>query len=757
MQNRELTYRIHIKGLVQGVGFRPFVYRLASINKLCGTVENRNDGVTIELNCTLPVLQSFIHEIKSKAPPASKIETVEYENVTEKKFDGFSIIKSTSVSDNITDVSPDIAVCSDCLEDMKFQEHRIGYPFINCTNCGPRFTIIRDLPYDRDKTTMDVFEMCPVCKAEYKDILNRRFHAQPVACNICGPEYTLHEKGEIVKGTTEIISRLTDLIESGGIAAIKGMGGFFIACDAMNEIAVSRLRKAKKREGKPFAVMFGKIENVKKFALLSDAEEKSLTSFRRPVVLLEQINQLAPSVTMGLSTLGVMLPYMPLHYLLMEKLKTPAIVLTSGNLSDEPIVIDDEKALSILSPVADVILTYNRHIYNRTDDSVVRIINSKERLIRRSRGYVPAPVITKINTEGIIATGAELTNCFAIGRGYKVLLSQHIGDLKNMETYEFFTESLDRFRKIFRLEPRLIVSDLHPDYLSTRYAKASGLQHLQVQHHHAHIVSCMAEHGLEDTVIGVAMDGTGLGEDGHIWGSEFMLCDIENYERINHFEYVPLPGGDKVTHEPWRTAVSYLYKYYGNDFFKMNIPFLKNIPDKVVALICSALDARINTPLSSGAGRLFDAVAALLNICPVSSFHAEAPMRLESIVDRNTTDAYPFEKAETIGFKPTFSSIINDMTNGIAVPVISARFHNTIAEVIADVVSDISAKSGIRNVVLSGGTFQNRYLLEKTEVILREKGLTVFSHERIPSNDGGLALGQIMIAAQRMKIQRKKL
>lgn len=744
------SFRIHVRGLVQGVGFRPFIYRIATRMGLKGTVENRNDGVVINLCCTDMEKDLFAAAVNHEAPPASQIASITVTDAEPQDFADFSIVSSTSISDSITDVSPDIAVCSDCLEDMKVQTHRIAYPFINCTNCGPRFTIICDLPYDRHKTTMCDFDMCPVCKAEYTHILDRRFHAQPVACNTCGPEYTLHQNGTIIKGTAEIVSRLADILDNGGIAAVKGMGGFFLACDAANEASVSRLRKAKKREGKPFAVMFGNIGEVRNYALLNKAEENCLSSFRRPIVLLEQKHALAPSVTMGFSTLGVMLPYMPLHHLLFEKLRTPAIVLTSGNLSDEPIVIDNNEALSVLSAASDAVLTYNRDIHNRTDDSVVRVINTKERLLRRSRGYVPSPVVTSVNVDGIIATGAELTNCFAIGRENKVLMSQHIGDLKNLETYEFFTESLSRYGKIFRLTPRLIVSDLHPDYLSVRYAESSGLPHMRVQHHHAHIAACMAEHGLDEKVFGVAMDGTGFGDDGHIWGSEFMLCDLHNYERLKHFEYIPLPGGDKVSGAPWRTTVSYLYKYFGKEFRKMNLDFLKTVPERDVELVCSAIDAHINTPLSSGAGRLFDAVAALLNLCTVAAFHAEAPMRLESVADTRTTDAYPYIQAEPIGFKPMFAAIISDMNAAVPVSVISARFHNTIVTVIADVVSEISVRSGIHKVVLSGGTFQNKYLLEKTEDLLKQKGFTVYSHEKVPSNDGGLALGQIMIAAKRL-------
>ena len=742
------TIHLEIKGLVQGVGFRPFIYRLAKNYNLHGWVENRNDGVGIIVTGNTDILEQFTSSISRQAPPASHIDSIDIKEIALESFVDFQIIKSKTISDQITDICPDIAVCEDCLLDMNLQKNRIHYPFINCTNCGPRFTIIKDLPYDREKTTMNDFAMCPDCRKEYTDIMDRRFHAQPVACSNCGPEYTLLYKNKEIKNIDTIIDTLVKLITDGKIIAIKGLGGYFITCDALNEVAVQRLRKLKNREGKPFAVMFSDIGKLKEFAFVDKLQETSLLSWRRPIVLLNQKKSLAYSVNVGFDTIGVMLPYMPIHYLLFEKLKTPSIVLTSGNISEEPIVIDNATAIEKLSVLSDAVLTYNRDIYNRTDDSVVNIINHKERIFRRSRGYVPVPVNLKLNVNGIFATGAELVNCFCIGKGNQAILSQHIGDLKNMETYDFYRQTIDQFKKLFRFNPSCVVSDLHPDYLSTRYAEETKIKHFKVQHHHAHIASCMAENNLDEKVIGVSFDGVGFGDDGHIWGSEFFVCDLKEYSRITHFDYIPAPGGDKVTSEPWRMAVSYLYKIYGNDFLKFNLPFLKDVDHSSIEIINSAINKKINSPLTSSAGRLFDAVAALINLCPYSKFHAEAPMRLESIIDSKVKDEYSYKFDQVISFESTFQQIVQDIQQQIKPSVISSKFHNTIISVILDEVKRIRDQYKLKKVVLSGGTFQNKYLLEKVENLLIANKFEVYSHTKVPTNDGGIALGQLVIAAK---------
>jgi len=747
------TYHIHIQGLVQGVGFRPYIYRLAHQFKLKGWVENRNNGVHIELNATHHQLNDFIGAVTDQAPTAASIFAIEHRVVKSQNFSVFKIIKSKNKSDEITEVSPDIGVCDDCLKDLKTQAHRFNYPFINCTNCGPRFTIIKDLPYDREKTSMQAFEMCEKCRVEYENVLDRRFHAQPVACNNCGPTYQLIKADQIINEFDDIITHVCALLEQGEIVAIKGMGGYHLACDAQNENTVAQLRKIKNRDGKPFAVMFRDLESASNFVEINDLEKQVLTSWRKPIVLLKDKKKLAHGVSVGFSTSGAMLPYMPFHYLLFEKLKLPVIVLTSGNISDEPIIIDNRVAVDVFSPKISAVVSYNRDIHNRTDDSVSFVCNHKIRMIRRSRSYAPSPVRLNFKVEGIFAAGAELVNCFCIGKENQAILSQHIGDLKNLETLEFYTESVERFQRLFRMKPELVVHDLHPDYLSTRFANEMGTKTLAVQHHHAHIASCMAEHQLDEKVIGIALDGVGLGDDGHIWGGEFMLCDFADYKRITHFEYIQMPGGDKATKNPWRMAVSYLKKYFGDTYQAWGLEFLKSIPDIEHEMVNNMIDKNINCPLTSSTGRLFDAVAALTNICTTASFHAEAPMRLEAAIDNQITDHYEFEIQKEIKLQKMFEGIVNDLTNGISKGVISAKFHNTIINVIFAAVSMIRKSSGLNKVVLSGGSFQNRYLLEKTEKLLSKAGFLVFSQEKIPANDGGLALGQIAIAAKKRALK----
>ncbi len=744
--------KIHIKGLVQGVGFRPFIYRLATEFDLKGSVENRNDGVIIFIEGLKNNVNGFLKSIENEAPQASNINSITSKTCSVNNYKDFRIIKSTNKSEEITEISPDIAVCKDCLQDMETQSHRIDYPFINCTNCGPRFTIIRDLPYDRDKTTMKVFPMCKKCKAEYENVLDRRFHAQPVACNDCGPVYSLNYQNKKFTDLNDILSISAKLIEDGKIVAIKGLGGFHLACDAQNEDAVSRLRKAKNRDGKPFAVMFAGIDELKEYTNANTIEIESLLSWKRPILILKEKKKLAKSVSVGFKTLGAMLPYMPFHYLLFKVLNLPVIVLTSGNISDEPIIIDNKTALEKLSPISDALITYNRDIYNRTDDSLAVVFNNKERLLRRSRGYAPAPINLNLNVDGILATGAELVNCFCLGKGKQAFLSQHIGDLKNMETLEFFSETIEKYQKLFRIDPSLLVCDLHPDYLSSKYANELNITTIAVQHHHAHIASCMAEHGLDEKVIGVAFDGVGLGTDNKVWGGEFFICNLLDFERCSHFEYIPMPGGDKATKEPWRMAVSYLYKFYGKDFLSFKLPFLEKIEIEKLELLISAIEKKINCPETSSAGRFFDSISAMIDLCTHSTFHAEAPMRLEAIIDENCSEEYDFKTGKEILVKEIIKGVVDDIINLKPQSEISAKFHNTIISIIFAQVLEISKKHSINKVVLSGGSFQNRYIFEKIENLLIKNSFKVFTPCEIPANDGGIALGQLAIAAKRREI-----
>jgi len=749
LTNKIRAYRIKVEGLVQGVGFRPFVYRLAMKHNCNGFVLNRTDGVSIKIEGSKGGTKKFTDELKSTYPVAAIVENIYIEDDKVENLNDFKILGSQDMSDEISQISPDIAVCSECMDDIRKQPHRLNYPFVNCTNCGPRFTIVKDFPYDREKTTMKVFEMCPECGKEYNDVSDRRFHAQPVACNNCGPVYRLHLNDGTVNAFENILDILTDYIRGGKIVAIKGTGGYHLMCDALNEKSVKRLRNSKHREGKPFAVMFSDIHKIEEYALVSAGEKNALLKWRRPIVILQTKKELAYSVSAGFNTIGAFLPYMPIHYVLFERLNMPAVVLTSGNFYEEPIIINNDEAINQLFDIADAVLTYNRDIYNRTDDSVVKIINNDECLFRRSRGYAPQPVRLNLDVDGILATGAELVNCFCTGKGNQAILSQHIGDLKNYETYQFYTETIDKFKKLFRINPSLVVSDMHPDYLSTRYAESLKIKYIRVQHHHAHVASCMVENNLDEPVIGVGFDGTGYGTDGNIWGSEFIIADLKDFKRYTHFDYIELPGGDKAVEEPWRTAVSYLYKYLGKSFLNFKLPFLKNIDDNKITMILSAIDKKINCPLSCGAGRLFDAAAAITGVCIKSKFHAEAPMRLESIAAANIEECYDFKIDKTISFKNLFKEMISDIKKGISESVISAKFHNTIIYVIFETVTKMRKETGINKVALSGGTFQNKYISEGVKQMLTNEKFKVYTQSKIPANDGGVALGQLAIAAKR--------
>jgi len=718
---------------------------------LNGEVDNRTNGVLIKVDGDAETVFKFRDQIIELSPAASQVKSVE---VIEKKVSGFKnfrIVRSKNDVNQVTEISPDIAVCADCIDDLSYDPKRIDYPFINCTNCGPRFTIIEGLPYDRDKTSMRKFKMCSNCASEYHDVIDRRFHAQPIACNKCGPIYTYTDSEVTFSGIEEILSRISARINEGKSVAVKGMGGYFLMCNALDNNAVSELREKKHRDSKPFAVLFRDISSVREYCFTDAAEENEIMSWRRPILILKQKKNLASSVNSGLDTIGSMLPYMPLHHMLFKKLKTPVVVLTSGNFSNEPIITDDITALNHLMPVTGSILSYNRKIINRTDDSVVRIIGGNISLIRRSRGYVPTPVDLDCNVDGTIALGAEQKNSFCIGRNKQAIMSQYIGDLKTLSTYEFFKESIERFHRLFFFKPQLIACDLHPDYLSTAYAeifeKELNVPLVKVQHHHAHIASCMAENRINEKVIGISMDGTGYGPDGHTWGSEFLIADLKGFTRYTHFDYIPMPGGDKAVDEPWRMALSYLYKYFGDNIDYEVLPAFRSVQPTQISLVREMIDKGINTPLTSGAGRLFDAASALIGLCPVSGFDSEAPMRLESAINSTTESHYPYEIGTTVIFAETFKAVIDDMRSQ-DVSFISAKFHNTVALAIAEVSERMRRETSINKVVLSGGVFQNKYLLEKLIRILIGKNFYIYTNQLVPANDGGVSLGQLIIASK---------
>jgi len=715
-----------------------------------GWVENRSDSVWIMVQGLDNIVQAFIQALIAKLPEPARIESYEILD-TEYNPDlhDFSIQESRNLSQEVTEISPDIAVCDACLLDMHTQPHRMDYPFINCTYCGPRFSIIQDLPYDRAKTTMADFVMCAQCQKEYENIADRRFHAQPIACLHCGPQYELVWNQTRSRDFPEIIQKVVELLKQGKIMAVKGLGGFHLVCDARSDPAVQTLRKIKHRDDKPFAVMFPNIGTAAKYVEINNLEQEILLSRARPIVLLKIKQPWPLAVNYGLNTLGVMLPYMPIHYRLFETSGLEVLVYTSGNLADEPIVKDNAKALETFSDLADAVVVHNRQIHNRVDDSVVRVVADTTLLLRRSRGYAPESIALPFSVNGILATGAELKNCFGFGKGRLALLSQHIGDLKSWETYAFYKETIDRYKSLFRIEPELVVCDLHPDYLSTRYARETGLPLIQTQHHHSHIASCLAEHHIQQPVIGVSFDGTGLGDDGTIWGAEFLVCDLKQYKRVAHFQPVPLPGGDQAALEPWRMALSFLYQIHGESCLHMELPFQSMIDPEKQKWVVTMLSKDINLVLTSSAGRLFDAVAALLGLCILNSFEAEAALKLEACLNESITDCYSFGLGPSIRTLDIIQGVLQDFQLKKPIPEIAAKFHNTISRIIAETSIAIRQEYGLETVVLSGGSFQNAYLFKQTNNLLQKNRFKVFWNRKIPCNDGGIALGQLAIAAQR--------
>lgn len=751
----ETGYEIIVRGLVQGVGFRPFIRRLAMKHCLNGEVVNRSDGVRIILMCDLQAAGRFMNDIRSLAPPAANVRSLEFTAAEVRKYSDFTINPSEDDGVTITEISPDIAVCQECLSDLGNDLRRIDYPFVNCTNCGPRFTIVTALPYDRASTTMAPFMMCRQCASEYEDTGDRRYHAQPVACNSCGPVYTLRADGREITGITAILQEIGNRLAAGGSVAIKSVGGYNLMCDALNEEAVATLRRSKQRDMKPFAVMFRDLDALSEYCLTNKEEEALLLSWRRPILILRQRKPLAPSVSSGLNTTGAMLPYMPLHHMLFRVLQTPAVVLTSGNLSEEPIIISDSDALRHLMPVSGCVVSYNREICNRADDSVVRTCAGKTILVRRSRGYAPEPVYLDADAEGIFAAGAEQKNSFCLGRGTRAIMSQYIGDVKNVVTFDYYSETFRRFSSLFRFEPSQVACDMHPDYLTTGFAEElavkTGLPLMKIQHHHAHAVSVMAEHGLSGRVLGVIMDGTGYGTDGNTWGSEFMIASATEFERYTHFEYFMMPGGDSVIAEPWRMALSCLFSCFGSDYDFRSVRLFRGIDSVRLATVSEMLVHRINTPLTCGAGRIFDAASALLGLCERSSFDSEAPVRLESAVISRSEEYYPFSLTGTVCLGDTFRELIRDIGRN-KISTAATKFHNTIAQVILAVCLKMRNDTGLNDVVLSGGVFQNRYLLEKSLYLLSMNRFTVYTNHQVPPNDGGISLGQLMVAAERRRL-----
>ena len=758
--------KISITGRVQGVGFRPAVYRLACQLELSGVVYNDTKGVKIELQGDEKKIDEFLIRLQSDAdkPPLAEIQsckTVDIDVI--KAEDKFAIEASDSQGTALSQVTADIATCRDCLSEMTDKEDfRYGYPFINCTNCGPRYSIVQTIPYDRPNTTMSVFKMCDRCAAQYTDVTDRRFHAQPVACGKCGPRIWLTDStgNTITKQTNKTITETASLLRVGKIIAIKGIGGFHLAVDALDNEAVKRLRERKKRDHKPFAMMADSIETIKKHALVSESAEKLLKSPQSPIVLLpkRKDSTIAQSVAEGVNTFGFMLCYAPLHHLLFAQ-NIGVLVMTSGNISDEPLICKNDLALERLSCVADAFLMHDREIYRQVDDSIVHFIEQEPALLRRSRGYVPTPILIEESCrQDIFAAGGDLKNTFCFGKQNQLICSEHIGDLEDAEVYHHYINSTEHLRKLFEVEPKVVACDLHPGYLSTRYAHSlSDLRIIQVQHHWAHIASVMAEHGLDEPVIGISCDGTGYGTDGAIWGCECLIASLEGFERFGHLAYYTLAGADAASKESIRPAIGLLKKIYGHDF---NLQKFRWLLDRIEPdsnkqqIISEQVEKRINTVETSSLGRVFDAVAAMLSLGNYNNFEAQLPMALESITTDGIEERYDFELKSSSG-KPLqldlskmMLQLITDIQENKSSGVVSAKFHNTLADALLQIAKAARESKNLNTVAVSGGVFCNRYLTNRVIKLLKKNDFSVLFNRDIPSNDGGISLGQAAIAAK---------
>jgi hydrogenase maturation protein HypF len=765
-------------GVVQGVGFRPFVYTLARSRGLTGWVNNTAEGVTIVIEGDPDVVERFGDEVREFAPAIAVVESVETEPIEPSGFPDFQIRASESRGD-LTLVSPDIATCPACLAELRDRaDRRHRYPFINCTHCGPRFTIVESLPYDRPATSMKDFPMCAACRAEYADPSDRRFHAQPNACHVCGPRLFLNVQGRASSGwewdraqervprphraagaetrrCDDILEAATTMLLGGDILAIKGLGGFHLACDATNEAAVARLRERKRRWGKPFAVMVPDIDTARRLCEVSEQEADLLSGTVRPIVLLRlrhDTDHLAPSIAPGLAELGVMLPYTPLHHLLLEGVRGTPLVMTSGNLSDEPIAIDNDEALRRLAPIADGFLLHDRAVLQRYDDSVVRIVEGRPEPVRRSRGYAPFPLRLPFSTDlHILAAGPEQKNTFCLAREGYAFVSQHIGDMENAETLEAYENTLALYEAMFRVRPELVAYDLHPEYLSTKYALSLKLPSIGVQHHHAHIASVTAEHGVSERVVGIAYDGTGYGSDGTIWGGEVLVADWAGFERFAHLRGVPMPGGAAAIRRPARMALGLLF---GTDRGLFDHPgasiLQQTLTTEELMTLPAMMSQGLNSPLTSSMGRLFDAIAAITGVRADAAYEGQPAIELEALADPAETGSYHFElvgdSPVLIDPEPVVRAVLDDLAASVSPQAISARFHHAVIEASVSVARRACAATGARHVACAGGVFMNRLVLAGIVRGVEKAGLTPLIHRNLPANDGGISFGQAVVA-----------
>jgi hydrogenase maturation protein HypF len=735
-----IRVRARVEGTVQGVGFRPYVYRLAAELGVAGHVLNDTGGVVLEVEAPAETVDRFMARLPTEAPPLARVERIVAERLDELGELGFSIRESPAGGEPRAGVTSDGATCEDCLAELfDPTDRRYRYPFVNCTNCGPRFTIVRDIPYDRPNTTMARFEMCPACRAEYHDPGDRRFHAQPNACPACGPQVAL-----VGACTADPVGAAVQALLGGAIVAVKGIGGYHLACRADDEDAVARLRARKHREAKPFALMAPDLEAAQGLVELGAAEAELLRSPARPIVLARRRVEapVAVSVAPRSAELGVMLPYSPLHHLLVADTAT-TLVMTSGNVSDEPIVFGDEEATERLAGIADLFLVHDRPIETRTDDSVVR----RSQILRRSRGYVPGALPLPVDCRHLLACGAELKNTFGLAKRGTAWVGHHVGDLKNYETLRSFDQGIAHFQRLFAIAPQVVAHDLHPDYLSTRYALELGLETVGVQHHHAHLAACLAEHGELGTAVGAIFDGTGHGGDGTVWGGELLLGDLRRFERAGCLLPVRMPGGEAAIRQPWRMACAWLVASSLE-------------PPADWEQVAELARTGLASPLTTSAGRLFDAVAALCGVATEVSYEGQAAVELEALADPAERGSYELELRDDGGAplvmdpRPALEAVVCELRRGTDVATIAARFHNGFAAATAVASSIAAERGGTETVVLSGGVFQNRWLLERSRALLRAAGLRVLTPQLLPPNDGGISYGQLAVAAARLEESR---
>jgi hydrogenase maturation protein HypF len=752
--------RIEVRGIVQGVGFRPFVYHIAREHGIEGSVSNNPLGVDILARGDGDLIYLFLKALKDEAPPAAVVEKVSVHTTEPFEADSFEIVPSTSEGEKHVLISPDLATCDDCLGELFDRaDRRYRYPFINCTNCGPRFTIIADTPYDRPNTSMAKFIMCADCAREYGDPADRRFHAQPNACPVCGPRaWVVDNGGRELAGDAAIAA--AGLLKKGKIVAVKGLGGFHLACDATSDEAVARLRERKNRYGKPLAVMVRDLDEAHRYCEFGAGEQELLGSVRRPIVLLREREGTALSrqVAAGLNHQGIFLPYTPLHHLLMADVDVP-LVMTSGNISSEPIATGNEEAMERLSGIADYFILHDRDILVRYDDSVTRLFRGAEYPMRRARGYAPYPVRLATASEAqVLAVGAELKNTFCILRDDQAFLGQHIGDMETAGELDHFEEALSAMKRLFSLEPEVVAHDLHPEYMTTQLAGEMGLPLVGVQHHHAHIVSCMADNRLLGKVLGVSWDGTGYGEDGTVWGGEFLLCDEGACERLAHLYRYPMPGADACIYRLYRMAMGVLSELFaGVDEAMERLRSRFDIDDDEAASLAFQLNNKVNSPLTSSAGRMFDVAAALTGLRAEAVYDGQAASELEAVAEP-VREYYGFtldrsSEPWVVDTRPVFRELMVDVESGQSLGQAAGKFHATMALAIVETVEGLSSRTGIERVALSGGVFQNEMLTGWVVEGLRAAGLTPYVHGRVPCNDGGISLGQAVIAANKYNIR----